>query len=443
VTTTAAPTFGHYEEISVDKIMPAPDNLRGDLGDLTDLAESIRANGLHQPLTVAGGDFGDGYLLVDGHRRHAAAKQAGVTTVACYVRHYTEAERTEAMLVTALHREDLDPIEEARGYARLTELGLSQRKIAGRVGRTQPHISKRLSLLKLPDVAQEKVAGGQLKLDDALELAAMPAESQQRVLTEGDAGNLEWSIRQEKHRLQRTERAAKLRAWLRDHKHVTLLGDNTNPPTDARYIGFTDKAGAYPSGAGGATHDKGHACCIARFPKGADYANWYCTDPAHVAAKPQQQRADTRAEDERLEQLAAAAAARRAAIARALDDAKDGFVEAKTLLTHAAVQLLDSIYFGDDLAFELVGVDDHDGLLELAGKSADDAVRALIAAAFGFAEAELSTDLRWRSADQVINGNTQDAPGRRRHLEFLVTELGYKPTDDERAALNPGEGADT
>ena len=128
-------------------------NVRTGLGDLDTLVESVRQVGILTPVTVAShGDSGDGrWVLVAGHRRVAAAEQAGLSRVpAVVVDVGGDDERLVATLVENLVREDLDPIDEARGFAMLVEAGWSQGKVSRSVGRSKGHVSKRLRLLALP-----------------------------------------------------------------------------------------------------------------------------------------------------------------------------------------------------------------------------------------------------------------------------------------------------
>lgn len=170
---TADDVAGDLRLIGLDLLRPADDNVRRDLGDLTELAESIRAQGVLQPLLV--NDAGDGtFLIVAGHRRHGAARLAGRVAVPCMVRSLDEIARVEAMIVENIQRSGLTPLEEASAYHRLTELtGLGQRAIGTRLGRSQAHVSKRLALLDLPDTAQEALDAGELTLEGAQALTRL------------------------------------------------------------------------------------------------------------------------------------------------------------------------------------------------------------------------------------------------------------------------------
>lgn len=152
------------EMIAVEDLRHTPDNLRQRLGDLDDLVASIRTLGIIEPLVID-----DDNEVIAGNRRLAAAFEAGLAEVPCVRRSIADdAEAVEIMLVENLQRSGLDPIEEATGYVRLVDMGLSQHEIAERVGCNQSHVSKRIKLLELPDADQARVIDGSLKINDAL-----------------------------------------------------------------------------------------------------------------------------------------------------------------------------------------------------------------------------------------------------------------------------------
>lgn len=168
-----AADVGVLRVLPVDQLRPADDNVRRDLGGLTELAESIAGQGVLQALLV--NDAGDGtWLIVAGHRRHAAARLAGLAEVPCVVRSLSEVARLEAMIVENIQREGLSPLEEADGLRRLAELtGLGQRALGARLGRSQAHVSKRLALLGLPEAAQQALTDGTITLEGAQALARL------------------------------------------------------------------------------------------------------------------------------------------------------------------------------------------------------------------------------------------------------------------------------
>lgn len=159
-------------DIPIANITPNPRNR--DIGDITDLAASIATVGILQPLTVTGGPDDPTWRLVAGHRRLAAAKKAKLTEVPCIVKAgLSDADVVELSIVENLHRKDLTPSEEAESYAQLVELGWTQKTIAERFTRTQPHVSKRLGLLELPVEIRARVDNGGILLDAAAKLVQL------------------------------------------------------------------------------------------------------------------------------------------------------------------------------------------------------------------------------------------------------------------------------
>jgi ParB/RepB/Spo0J family partition protein len=162
-----------------------PENPRTDLGDLTELAASIAGQGLFEPLVVVtvaayareGGQReypGPAFthVIVMGHRRAAAAAMAQQDAVPVIVRDdLAGAPAIAAMIAENRHRADLDPLAEARAMSALIERhGWRQRRVAAEIGCSQAHVSKRMSLLQLPDRARDAVADGKVSVETALEL---------------------------------------------------------------------------------------------------------------------------------------------------------------------------------------------------------------------------------------------------------------------------------
>lgn len=157
--------------VPLTALSPAPGNPRKSVGDVADLATSMKAHGVLEPLVVVEAPK-DKYLVVCGLRRLKAAKEARLSGVPIIVRDLNAKQMLEVMLIENLQRENLTPMEEALTFAKLVnELGYSQRSLGEVVGVSQAHISKRLSLLNLPKDIQSAVGKGELPVADAVELA--------------------------------------------------------------------------------------------------------------------------------------------------------------------------------------------------------------------------------------------------------------------------------
>jgi ParB family chromosome partitioning protein len=144
-----------------------------DEAKLHELAESIKAQGLIQPVLVR--KEGAGYRIIAGERRWRAAQLAGLQELPVIVREATEVEAFELALVENLQRADLNPIEEAEGYKRLIEeFKLTQEQVSQRVGKDRSTVANALRLLGLPDDVKGMVAEGALSMGHARALLGVP-----------------------------------------------------------------------------------------------------------------------------------------------------------------------------------------------------------------------------------------------------------------------------
>lgn len=138
--------------IPTDKLHPHPDNPRKVIGDVSELAESIKANGILQNLTVVPNDDNwDDFTVIIGHRRLAAAKQAGLTELPCAVVEMTEKEQLSTMLTENMQRSDLTVYEEAKGCQLLLDLGDTVAEVAKKTGFSESKIRRRVKLCELDE----------------------------------------------------------------------------------------------------------------------------------------------------------------------------------------------------------------------------------------------------------------------------------------------------
>lgn len=157
-------------ELPLDAIYDHPGNIRDDVGDVDELAASIAAQGLLQPVTVRPHPNKPGHFeLLAGHRRRAASVKAGLATVPAVI-HYdvTDAKAIEVMLVENVQRKDLNPMEKAEAVGRLRDQGYSGALISSRTGMGSGTVSYLLALLELDESSKEKVRTGELTATDAV-----------------------------------------------------------------------------------------------------------------------------------------------------------------------------------------------------------------------------------------------------------------------------------
>jgi ParB family chromosome partitioning protein len=171
-----------YFDCAIEDVHPSADNPRQrfDEQKLNELAESIRNQGLVQPLVVRqrSAQEGGGFWLIAGERRWRAAQRAGLKSIPVVVKEVQARAAYELTLVENLQREDLNPIEEAEAYQRLSsEFGYTQEQLAQRVGKDRATVANALRLLKLPDKVRNLVVSGELQMGHARALLGLEAEA--------------------------------------------------------------------------------------------------------------------------------------------------------------------------------------------------------------------------------------------------------------------------
>lgn len=278
----------HLAEIPVDLIDPSHDNPRVDMGDhpaddgddggpssFDQLVESIREQGVIQPLIVRPADDGR-FRLVAGERRLTAAMAAGLATVPCIVRNLDDHAAIEQTIIENRHRKDWNPVEEARAFETLVdEFGLSQREIAQRFSCTQPHVSHRLGLLRLKahapwaltELTKPRPA---LRVEQATLLATMhdAPERLDRLGGKLGHGSFDMFLRNE------------LAGYQHDKKRAGLIADLEEQGVPIRpTYSLKDLVGAHPGPVVDLDAHRGEPCHAAA----VDHSNqvlFLCTDPA-------------------------------------------------------------------------------------------------------------------------------------------------------------------
>jgi len=183
--------------IPVDELQPHPDNPRKDIGDVTELAESIKANGIFQNLTVLRNrdpETGKSTVII-GHRRLAAAKLAGLEEVPCMVVEMDEKEQISTMLLENMQRSDLTIYEQAQGFQMMLDMGETQDSISEKTGFSKTTVRHRLKLLELDPEEFRKAEERQPKLTDYIELEKITdPELKSKALKTIGTSNFQWTM---------------------------------------------------------------------------------------------------------------------------------------------------------------------------------------------------------------------------------------------------------
>jgi len=166
-------------ELEIDKVHPDENQHRKTFisESLEELSESIKLHGIIQPITVR--PIADGYKIIAGERRYRAAKIAGLEKIPVIIRDVDEREAAEMALIENLQREDLNPVDEARGYETLIKtFGITQEEAADRVGKSRPAVANTLRLLKLPDSCLEALTEKTISQGHARAILSLKSEGE-------------------------------------------------------------------------------------------------------------------------------------------------------------------------------------------------------------------------------------------------------------------------
>jgi ParB family chromosome partitioning protein len=194
--TPAQDTGERVQRVPLGRVRPCPLQPRKDFSEdaLRELADSIREQGIVQPLIVR--ERNNQLELIAGERRWRAARMLGLSEVPVIIREADDRSVLELALIENLQREDLNPIEEAHGYAQLVQqFELKQEDVATKVGKSRAAVANALRLLKLPSTVQSCIRDGRLSVGHAKVILGLVTEKQQqlaadRILKEG------WNVRQ-------------------------------------------------------------------------------------------------------------------------------------------------------------------------------------------------------------------------------------------------------
>ncbi|MGY5764950.1 ParB/RepB/Spo0J family partition protein [Brachybacterium sp. DNPG3] len=181
--------------VKVADLNPHPSNPRIDAAQVEDLATSIRVHGIEVPLVATGSTDVDGWVVVAGHRRLAAAIQVGLDEVPAQIRHdltHDPAAQLAFIATENLHRDQLTSMEESRLVQDMLSLGLSKTEVAKQTALGRARVAERLALAKLREETGEKVHRGQISIDDALVIAEYAGDAEAVKKLEATVGSYQF-----------------------------------------------------------------------------------------------------------------------------------------------------------------------------------------------------------------------------------------------------------
>ncbi|MBJ7599752.1 ParB/RepB/Spo0J family partition protein [Candidatus Nephthysia bennettiae] len=457
------------QEVTLDWIRDHPRNLRREIGDVGELAESMKTFGVLEPIVLTPAlDAEGGVVLIAGHRRRAAARKAGLSTIPAEVRGDldSEAKQMLAMLVENGRRRDLSPIEEAHGYQQVLDLGeFTAAKIGKAIGVPTARIKGRVALTLLPEAVQEKIHAAQITLGEAEALAEFADDdtAMKRLLRDVGSYNFKFTVEQERRARERAATVTQARRdfekagvrvierpdgfhWCSQEKPVQSFIDPQAEAVEGQPVRFT------PLSHGAACPH--HAVIVDSFNGEPIHV---CTDPAAAGHQPFRQGPVTAAEEDRDPEAEAAWAVERQrqdqreealiVASRVRRSFAEGLIRpsgaktADSLLRLVVRESLIAVLDESDLdqlraLGELVGVtvpqeiEEWEPVLEafteaVQGKrSIHDLIGVLFALRLLDHEARGRQEYQWQANDGF------------RHYVSLLIELGYQPSDIERELLS-------
>jgi ParB/RepB/Spo0J family partition protein len=415
----------------VARIAEHPNNPRHTLGDLAELGASIRQFGVRQPTVLVPIEaFNEAnpslrvrqdvdWVVLAGHRRRAAAELVGQEEIPAWIRaDWADAESAaDTFIAENIHRAGLAPLEEARAFSLLTDLGRSQRDIASRHAVSQAHVSKRLALLRLPQPVQDALTAETVSIGDALALTGVPAEDQLQVwaIAGQDGVPIASAVRVVER--QRAEELVATKARARAKREGIPFVD------DLRAAGI-DAYAQRLEGKSAIARAKDAGVLVlgpSRFTDGVDY---YTTAAPKVPDRQRREQQEKKSRDAAMKLRAAAAGE----YVRTRKPAQRVLVERlATAVLHNRGASADALRLTHKWLGDSVGITDRDMYRwrDQVAERGDAATRLWVAWAITVAEAE--THARWQHAPW----DTRDLA----YLQTLTEAVGYEPTPWETARL--------
>lgn len=431
--------------INTSLIDPHPDNPRKQIGDVTDLAASIKANGLLSPLSVV--PNGERYRVIAGHRRLAACKQAGTGAVPCFVLDLDPLQQLEAMVTENCQREQLTALEESDAIQGMLDLGATTASIAHQLGRSSDYVRDRAKAASIDDeVRATRDDFSQLTIGQLVAIARYDGrpDLQKKLAQAAGTSNFDYT-------LSRIERDENDRQWiesvaalLKNADGINLIPDPEKPYSDPewRYAGCMFPSTGTPEAAIEKIREQNHAAVSIHMEQVYLWTRRDKTADAEKEARRAAEQAERDARRHALEEYAAASADKRMAWLHAnLHGVKrDKLVETTARL--GLLQIIDPDPQGYTLALGTWN-DAACGGEQFTTISGIEPERALAELRYHLDEPDwavwavqiLAARIEWfiDAADwTTVNDTSRRIPG----YYQILQDLGYTPADDETSHLD-------
>lgn len=430
--------------INTSLIDPHPDNPRKNIGDVTDLAASIKTNGLLTPLSVV--PNGERYRVIAGHRRLAACKQAGIVAVPCFVLQLGPLQQLEAMVTENCQREQLTTLEEADAIQGMLDLGATTASVAHRLGRSGDYVRDRAKAASIDnEVRATRDDFSQLTIGQLVAIARYDGQPdrQKKLAQAAGTSNFDYILRN-------IERDDRDRQWIESVAALLVEPDNginliPDPPysnPEWRYSGCMFPSTGTPEETIEKIREQNPAAVSIHMEQVSLWTRRDKTADAEKEARRAAEQAERDARWHALEEYAAASADKRMAW---LHGHLHGVKRDKLVETTARLGLLQIIDpFPGGFTDALTNWNDHTGSREeyekITGITAEDAPTAarislqaddwpLEAASILAARFEWFIDpTDWTA----VNDTSRRIPG----YYQILQDLGYTPADDETSHLD-------
>ena len=220
--------MNEFYMIPIEQLEHHPENPRKELGDISELTESIRKNGIMQNLTVVKNPFvPDLYTVVIGNRRMEAARAAGLAEVPCVISEMSPRTQIATMLEENMQRSDLTVYEQAQGFQMMMDLGFTAKEISEKTGFSETTVGRRLKMAELDKETFQKAVGKQITMDDLDRLGQLDSVKERNaLLKQYGENNFDWNL----NRAIKVQKAGKVRG--KAHKMLQDAGIEKVPDKD-------------------------------------------------------------------------------------------------------------------------------------------------------------------------------------------------------------------